>query len=75
MLGENIGRRRGTEDFVSTPFRHRLISLFGPALQREELGFGNANSYSCGLRDGYFDLEIRVLEPLENPFGPKVLPM
>jgi hypothetical protein len=24
---------------------------------------------------GYFDLEIRVLEPLENPFGPKVLPM
>jgi hypothetical protein len=24
---------------------------------------------------GYFDLEIRVLEPLENPFHPKVLPM
>ena len=24
---------------------------------------------------GYFDLETRVLEPLENPFGPKVLPM
>jgi putative transposase len=23
---------------------------------------------------GDFDLEIRVLEPLENPFGPKVLP-
>jgi putative transposase len=23
---------------------------------------------------GYFDLETRVLEPLENPFGPKVLP-
>jgi len=23
----------------------------------------------------YFDLEARVLEPLENPFGPKVLPM
>jgi putative transposase len=23
----------------------------------------------------YFDLETRVLEPLENPFGPKVLPM
>jgi putative transposase len=21
---------------------------------------------------GYFDLETRVLEPLENPFGPKV---
>ena len=24
---------------------------------------------------GYFDLETRVLESLENPFGPKVLPM
>jgi len=24
---------------------------------------------------GYFDLESRVLEPLQNPFGPKVLPM
>ena len=24
---------------------------------------------------GYFDLATRVLEPLENPFGPKVLPM
>jgi len=27
----------------------------------------------CDL--GYFDLDTRVLEPLENPFGPKVLPM
>jgi hypothetical protein len=24
---------------------------------------------------GYFDLETRLLEPLENPFGPKLLPM
>ena len=24
---------------------------------------------------GYFDLETRVLGPLENAFGPKVLPM
>jgi len=24
---------------------------------------------------GYFDLETRVLEPLGNPFRPKVLPM
>ena len=24
---------------------------------------------------GYFDLETRMLEPLTNPFGPKVLPM
>jgi putative transposase len=24
---------------------------------------------------GYFDVETRVLEPLDNPFGPKVSPM
>ena len=24
---------------------------------------------------GYFDLETRVLEPLEDPFGPKALPV
>ena len=24
---------------------------------------------------GYIDLEERALQPLENPFGPKVLPM
>jgi putative transposase len=24
---------------------------------------------------GYFDLETRVLEPLENPFGQRLLPM
>jgi putative transposase len=24
---------------------------------------------------GYFDLETHVLEPRENPFGPKVLPI
>jgi len=24
---------------------------------------------------GYIDLEERTLQPLENPFGPKVLPM
>ena len=24
---------------------------------------------------GYFDLETRVLEPLDNPFDPRLLPM
>jgi hypothetical protein len=24
---------------------------------------------------GYIELEERTLQPLENPFGPKVLPM
>jgi hypothetical protein len=32
-----------------------------------------ASFMACDL--GHFDLETRVLEPLENPFGPKVLPM
>jgi putative transposase len=24
---------------------------------------------------GYFDLETRMLEPIDNPFGPRLLPM
>jgi hypothetical protein len=24
---------------------------------------------------GYVDLEVKALQPLENPFGPTVLPM
>jgi putative transposase len=24
---------------------------------------------------GYFDLDTRVLEPIDNPFGPRLLPM
>ena len=24
---------------------------------------------------GYFDLDTRVLEPLDSPFGPRLLPM
>jgi hypothetical protein len=24
---------------------------------------------------GYFDLDTRMLEPLDNPFGPRLLPM
>jgi hypothetical protein len=31
------------------------------------------SSLDCEL--GYFDLETRVLEPVANPFGPKLLPM
>jgi hypothetical protein len=33
---------------------------------------------AVGIMDndlGYFDLETGVLEPLENPFGPKAFPM
>ena len=41
--------------------------------QRSARGHVAGQLMDYGL--GYFDLETRVLEPLENPFGPKVLPM
>jgi hypothetical protein len=28
-----------------------------------------------GVRSRYIDLEQKTLQPLDNPFGPKVLPM
>ena len=51
-------------------------SLFaGQAVGIKEV---NDDIWLVSFRDydlGYFDLETRVLEPLEHPFGPKVLPM
>jgi hypothetical protein len=44
----------------------------------EGLAFGDGVPYDLAVRRsdlGYFDLETQVLEPLENPFGPRVLPM
>jgi putative transposase len=49
----------------------------GQALGTKEMHKKCTTIFGC-LVDydlGYFDLEPRVLEPLENPFGPKVLPM
>ena len=38
---------------------------------RDDFGLVGFMDYDLG----YLELETRVLEPLENPFGPKVLPM
>src|ERR1035438_9294546 len=44
------------------------------------MGIGEVHDdiWLVGSKDydlGYFDLNTRMLEPLQNPFGPKVLPM
>ena len=50
-----------------------LASLVPPGLREvhDDIWLVSFMDYDLG----YFDLETRVLEPLENPFGPKVLPM
>ena len=35
----------------------------------------SGSSASCSTHLGYFDDETCRLEPIDNPFGPKVLPM
>jgi hypothetical protein len=62
------GRQRLQENNLST-------SLAGQAVGIKEV---HDDIWLVSFMDydlGYFDLETRVLEPLENPFGPKVLPM
>ena len=50
-------------------------SLAGQAVGVKEVdtGIWLVSSIDCDL--GYVDLEEKTLQPLENPFGPKVLPM
>jgi putative transposase len=38
---------------------------------RDDIGFVSSMDYDLG----YFDLDTRVLESLDNPFGPRLLPM
>ena len=59
------------------PFLLRLksTSLAGQAVGIKEVDDGIWLVSFMDYDLGYFDLETRVLEPLENPFGPKVLPM
>jgi hypothetical protein len=45
-----------------------LIGIFLSKTHQE--GFALATAHQR-----YFDLETRMLKPLENPFGPKVLPI
>ena len=63
--------------------RSGLSNLFGPSSNQapgQAVGIKEVNDdiWLVTFLDydlGYFDLETRVLEPLENPFGPKLLPM
>jgi hypothetical protein len=38
---------------------------------QDDIGFVSSMDYDLG----YFDLDTRVLEPLDNPLGPRLLPM
>jgi len=56
----------------------RLPVLYAPHVQAVGIKEVHDDIWLVSFMDydlGYFDLETRVLEPLENPFGPKVLPM
>jgi hypothetical protein len=60
---------------VSTAKKLNLSTIF--AVQAVGIKKVHDDIWLVGFMDydlGYFDLETRVLEPLENPFGPKVLP-
>jgi hypothetical protein len=60
----------------SDPQKNYLSTIFGGqavAIKEVEEGIWLVNFMNYDL--GYFDLVTRVLEPLENPFGPKLLPM
>jgi putative transposase len=58
------------------PQKNYLSTIFGGqavAIKEVEEGIWLVDFMNYDL--GYFDLDTRVLEPLENPFGPKLLPM
>ncbi len=61
---------------MSAPQKINLSkSLAGQAVGIKEVEDG---IWLVSFRDydlGYIDLDKRTLQPLENPFGPKVLPM
>jgi hypothetical protein len=53
--------------------RHGLVSRIKRSRTRTE---GTPLSHGLSPNDlGYVDLEEKTLQPLANPFGPKVLPM
>ena len=51
------------------------VSLAGQAVGVKEIDNGIWLVSFMQYDLGYFDLEEKTLQPLENPFGPKVLPM
>ena len=68
---------RDSDTWLAMPFTAKQNS-HATELQAAVGVFKGTNQFLLALFNdnlGYFDLETRVLEPLENPFGPKVLPM
>jgi hypothetical protein len=59
--------------------RDGLSDLYGShSLVNKDAAVGHPKSILVSFMDydlGYFDPETRVLEPLEDPFGPRLLPM
>jgi putative transposase len=58
----------GQEKKISTVFAGQAVGI---KEVHDDIGLVSFMDYDLG----YFDLETRVLEPFDNPFGPKVLPM
>jgi hypothetical protein len=54
---------------------HAVQRLAGQAVGVKEVDHGTWLVSLTEYDLGYIDLEEKTLQPLENPFGPKVLPM
>jgi putative transposase len=48
---------------------------FSTVLAGQAVGIKEVHNIWMDFDLGYFDLDTRVLEPLDNPFGPRLLPM
>ena len=88
-LAQTPGWSRGQQLLPIT--YDQCVSRASQALQAEGFRIDHAaGDFAVGIKEvhddiwlvsfmeydlGYFDLETKVLEPLQNPFGPKVLPM
>ena len=53
----------------------RLRTVAGQKLGIKEVDDGIWLASFMLLRFGYFDLEQKTLQPLDNPFGPRLSPM
>jgi hypothetical protein len=68
FLGDAV-MRDGLSDLYGS---HSLVNV------NKDAAVGHPKSILVSFMDydlGYFDLETRVLEPLDDPFGPRLLPM
>jgi hypothetical protein len=74
--GDSIKRRHSLPAHLSRPQKINFSTVFaGQAVGIKEVHDGIWLVSFMDYDFGYFDLDTRVLRPLENPFGPKLLPM